>query len=90
MKSLTYGTLPSFEAFEDAWEDAGVGRVFHIRNCKRVGDWDATRRELYAELEKAVAEWNVGDDECGGDFTAADEAGDWASCVLQVLGFEWV
>lgn len=80
MRSMTYGKLPSQAEFDAAFDDKVDGCKYRIRNDKRVGDWDATQGELWAEVYKATREWEEGD----------DAAGDWASCVLYTLGFEWI
>ena len=84
---LTYGELPTREQFEDAFEgDLGPDGVYQVRNCKRVGNQDFTCAGLFDEVTKATHAWQWGE--------MADEpfeqAGDWASAVLQTLGIEWV
>lgn len=90
IKSMTYGQVPNFEDYSAQWdkllaEGELAGGLYHISNCKRVGTTTFTKEGLYDELQKAVAEWE--DPEDGEDYEAA---GDWASCVLTTLGFEWV
>jgi hypothetical protein len=80
--TLTYGELPPYEVFEQAWEgDLGPDRRFEVRNCKRFGNESFDCKEMWAELNQCVREW---------ENDGPDEAGDWASCVLETLGFEWV
>lgn len=80
MKTYTFGVLPPYDDFWDAFEDTVGSMYYRIRNDHRVGDTDFTPRELYAELRSAVRDFENGD----------DEAGSWASAVLSTLGFEWV
>lgn len=79
---MTYGELPSEEAFEDMWmREMGDDHEYSIRNCDRVGNQSyATAAELYADLTRARDDWAAGD----------EEAGDWASAVLSTLGVLWV
>lgn len=96
-KSMTYGTLPSREEFETAFDalfDSDDSRVTHgaarftFTNDPRVGTCMLTANELWCELEKAQKEWY--------DWTstrtevAAEAAGQWCSDVLGILGFEWI
>lgn len=79
-KSMTYGKLPSQSEFEKAFDEEVDGDTFDFRNDPRVGTDKLTSRELWKELKDAVSEYEDGD----------DEAGDWASSVMEVLGFEWI
>lgn len=79
MRSMTYGKLPTQGEFDAAF-DAEVHGKYRIRNDARMGNVDLTASELWAEVYKATREWEEGD----------DAAGDWASCVLSTLGFEWI
>jgi hypothetical protein len=81
MKSMTYGVMPSWTEFEAAFDREVPGGTYRIRNDKGGADGDYTARKLY-ELVKAQAR----DHELGLD----DEAGDFASAVLETLGFEWI
>jgi len=83
---LTYGVLPTYDEFVDAFAgDLGEGGVYQIRNCKRCGNVDLTCDELWEYLNGAVAEFH--DAQCD---DTQEWAGDWASAVLQTLGIEWV
>lgn len=76
-KSLTYGTLPSKELFAKAFEEQVPGIYYRIRNDKYIGSVDLTESELWTHLKRAV---KIG-----------REVGlDWASAVLDTLGFEWI
>ena len=79
-KSMTYGVLPDLRDFNHNFNVGCPDGMFSFGNDKRVGSVELTRRELWVELRKAVKEFNRG----------KESAGDWASCVLSVLGFEWV
>ena len=89
MISLTYGVLPSREAFGAAFDavcsDTGL---FEIRNCRRVGSRDFSATELWTELNEAVREFEESPDSDAA--TSDDGPRSWASCVLSVLGFEWI
>ena len=84
MISMTYGILPSKTEYEKAFTHV-TGEAnpyipcFSFGNCKRMGTCKVNCVELWNELDIAT-----GESEC------SDESLDWASCVLYVLGFEWV
>lgn len=78
--SMTYGILPSYDMYSEAFDKVVDGFYYKIRNDKRVGNVNLTKRELWMLLSEAVADWNDGD----------EDAGDWASVVLSTLGFEWI
>ena len=102
--TLTYGVLPTEDQFDYNWDETfseSGGNEFRFRNCKRVGNAELTRTELWAELQKACAEFHGGllnDDKALADDPrtteeieqAGDAAGDWASSVLGQLGIEWI
>lgn len=80
---MTYGALPSREEF-----DAAFSGVFEFKNDKRVGTCALGPNELWVQLNIAQREWS-GEaiaDRPGG----ANEAGQWCSNVLDILGFEWI
>jgi hypothetical protein len=84
--SLTYGVLPSLEDYDRAWQRAEIGEHFTFGNDKRMGSCSLSQWELWDELEKAKDDWeNNSETEA-----ESDAAGDWASCVLSVLGIEWI
>ena len=104
MKPMTYGILPSREEFEEAFAKvvgrdahretvlgAGLAHTvrgdprFHFANDPRVGTCELTCSELWGELEKAQLDWGN-----PGGTTCDDDAGQWCSDVLGVLGFEWI
>lgn len=79
-ESLTYGQLPTFIDFLRAWKDetgSNVARM-QFRNDEVFGE---NRFVDAATVWKALVEQvNLG----------TDQALDWCSCVLEVLGFEWI
>ena len=81
--STSYGILPTELEFKllclipDENSHVISKEGFRFGNCKRVGDCTLSVEALYKELLLAVKD---------GD----DESLDWASCVLCVLGWEWV
>lgn len=86
-KSVTYGTLNRAD-YDYAWRVNMKEDTFTITNCKRVGTYTFTQEGLFRELHQAVAEWNGANSSLTQE--ERDAAGDWASCVLSVLGIEWV
>lgn len=95
MTSMTYGDLPTREAFDAAWEAEGLDS-YRVRLNSRdsdaldwacpefavAGPWEAD--ELWEILTGLTACWESGDPYAG------DAAGDLASSILTTLGFEWV
>ncbi len=82
-KTKTYGTMPSREEFDaayDAMEEWHHRPGFRFGNDARLGDATLTASELWDELQKAKAELDEGD----------EAAGDWCSAVLECLDIEWV
>lgn len=79
--SMTYGTLPRKDRFVLAFRNRcrDTGR-FEVRRDPFYGDYDFTQDELWESINLKVDDFNHGD----------AQAGDWASCVLSVLGFEWI
>lgn len=76
----TFGVLPTKQQYDDCWKRTGVGEVFRFGNDPRVGTCDLTQDELWDELKKAHQDYESGQ----------EDAGNFCSCVLSVLGFEWV
>jgi hypothetical protein len=85
MQELTYGKLPSFQDFSDAFDKHCLGGFFRIRGMKLLdaiypnGNVDLNKETLWGMLEQ-----------CARDWTDNHELGDFASGVLTVLGFNWV
>jgi hypothetical protein len=88
-KSYTFGVLPTYEEFCEAFRASNVedghdpDKAFKVRNCRLVGDVDYTAEELFAECKKFLRRREKPDntDRCPWQ---------WVSCVLSVLGIEWV
>ncbi len=95
MTSMTYGTLPTRDEFDAAF-DAETDGTYRVDLNSRDGDildwidvdvdvngtWDAD--DAWAVLTALVACWQSGDEYAG------EYAGDVASAILATLGFEWV
>jgi len=89
-RSMTYGTLPSIEAFEKAFDaELGEDERYRIRLSRSdskaadgtsIGDGEYTADELYRGLEELVKKFERG----------REAAGDLASSILSTLGFEWI
>lgn len=83
--SMTYGTLPPKEAFEQVFTEECPDGVYEIRNCRELdavydgGNVDFDCEGLWDFLESAVE-----------SFDGNHEATDLASSILYTLGFEWV
>lgn len=89
---MTFGTMPSREQYDAAWDAVEAvatadgfrpPHMFHFGNDPRMGSLGMTRDELWAELVRAHAEYDV-------PGPGAEEAGEWCSDVLGRLGIEWV
>jgi len=86
---LTYGVLPERHVFVQAFsDDVGLERHYHITNCPRVGTAEYSCAALWDEVCIATQQW-MSEPKYPGDLSP-DEAGHWASAVLQALGIEWV
>jgi len=86
MKVMTYGNLPTREVFDRQFAELVSDGEFRFGNDKRVGTCALSPDELWAEIQKAHAEW----DGPQADADKQDEAGEWCSTVLECLGIEWV
>lgn len=96
MTSMTYGVLPTREAFGEAFDRECPGGTFrvnlNVRDSDAVewvgipvdpyADWDAD--EAWAALNALTESWAAGDPYAG------EKCGDLASTILQILGFEWI
>ena len=80
--SYTYGIMPPRADFEDRYEDVCPDGTFKVGNDPLYGNHTFMgSTELWDAVTEAVEKHdNEGD----------EESGDWASCVLSVLGFEWI
>lgn len=83
-QSMTYGVLPDRKAFSNAFEEKCHPKgTFSIRNCPMMGNCNLTEYQLWVQVKVAAHAWNNGLED-------SEEWGDWASCILNVLGFEWI
>jgi hypothetical protein len=99
MKTLTYGTLPSYFDFNQAFAVITPNGVYALRlsdsdarmfEATGVGPYDTQYncQRLYALCEALV--WEI---ERPVEVTAEGEeswAGDFCSSILATLGFEWI
>jgi hypothetical protein len=79
--SMTYGTLPSAEAFAKHFEVVCPDGVFRVGNDPLYGNHTFGLAGLWDAVKENTRKFT--DD---GD----DAAGDWVSCVMSVLEFEWI
>lgn len=81
-RMVDYGTLPDWEEFITRYNDVygDDDDEFSGTNDPYLGEYLFTTPELYDQLEIAAEKWEDGN----------DDAGDWASAVLGLLGIEWV
>lgn len=78
--TITFGNMPERELFSAQFEEV-CPEGFSFSNCKRASAGRMTERELWMAVKSAVRAW---------EDRADEEAASWASCVLCVLGIEWV
>ena len=99
MPSMTYGQMPTRSAFDRAFDRECPDGDFAFGNDERFGTTEVGREAVWDELHAALAEFEEGEhsDECPGDGECegrpeckGEAAGQWCSCVLGVLGFEWI
>lgn len=91
--TMTWGTLPSPEDFEDAFSEiCGEGGDYSIREGAAAGtlpegvcSGDYNSAQVWEMLE-----WLTADANLGGDHDPGGRKGDLASGILGTLGFEWV
>jgi hypothetical protein len=91
MISMTFGEMPTRDQFDSQFqrfEDQNGIDLFRFGDDKRLGNCSLTRNELWAELEKVHAEYSTLLADDGED--DPEDVGQWLSCVLEVLGFEWI
>ena len=85
MRSMTYGVLPSEEEFREAFDHVVTNpRGFRFGNDQRVGTCALSATELWREIQEAKLEM---EESLGWE---SDRASNWLTCVLDVLGFEWI
>lgn len=102
--TLNYGEMPNRHLFSQAFEARCPEGAFAFGNDPYVGNDTLTESQLWRELETQHATWEAGEHatdcpaasggrECtnnGSQRCPGEAAGDWCSCVLGVLGFEWI
>ena len=86
MISMTFGEMPDFDEFEEAFDrEVGDGR-YEIRAGQLAPEWfpdgDYTAIELYRLINKMKDNWGDDDDD--------DSPAQVASDIMGTLGFEWV
>lgn len=81
-RSMSYGQIPSAEEFLAAFQEECPGGLYPIRNTP-YGELngDHSGETLYMLV---MHMW----DEC--ETEGDEEAGSWASSILETLGFEWI
>lgn len=99
MITMTYGTMPTHEQFDSQYTKKMGSFGYRFHNDSRVGTCELSQDQLWDELQEALTQWEQGDppqDKPVTDyineleFTRAENAGNWCSCVLETIGFEWV
>jgi len=75
---MVFGTIPNRDYFTEAFFTKTDGS-FIFKDDPRVGTNEFSEKELWLELNKAVKEWELGN----------ETSGHWACYVLERLGFEW-
>lgn len=96
--TTSYGVMPDRDRFERAFEARCPNGTFSFGNDPYVGNCELNASELWSELEAQHATWEAGehapecpgDGSCRGDGCPCEDAGSWCSCVLGILGFEWI
>lgn len=92
MQSMTYGTLPTREEFDAAFErecPKGFNVMLGATDSEacdgfNFGDGTYTADELWDVITRVIAYW-----ECG-PAGEAEAAMDLMSSAMRILGFEWV
>jgi len=97
MITMTFGTMPSREQFDSQYAKKMGTFGYRFHNDSRVGTCEMSQDQLWNELQKALDQYNQGDDhkpdqdhENWDELCRANDAGTWCSCVLETLGFKWV
>lgn len=89
MKSMTYGTMPTFEEFEAAFDEKCVGFGYHVTLGRtdsvavegyKLGDGYWKAQELYDACKQIVDEWSE----------ETEAAMSLVSSIMETLLFEWV
>lgn len=94
MKSMTYGELPSYTAFKNAFDTEVKSTFYDVRLSSSdsrasdgtlFGTGEYSAKELYKALKSLMVKYESGDSE-----EAQNAAGDLVGSVLYTLGFEWI
>lgn len=96
--STSYGVMPDRDLFDRAFDARCPDGTFSFGNDPYVGNDSLTASQLWRELQTQHATWESGehkdgcpgDGSCNGDGCPCEDAGSWCSCVLGILGFEWI
>ena len=94
--STSYGVMPDRDLFGRAFDARCPDGTFSFGNDPYVGNDTLNERQLWNELQAQFATWEAGEhnDPCtcnaSGEGCPSEDAGSWCSCVLGVLGFEWI
>lgn len=95
--SMTFGVLPTREAFDAAFNAYCPDGTFSFGNDPYVGTEKLDASQVWDQLGAQLDTFNEGEHtaQCGGDGSCdgscpSDEAGSWCSAVLGQLGFEWI
>jgi hypothetical protein len=88
---MSYGELPSREAFSEAFDRECPEGTFSFGNDPYVGTDVLNETQLWRELEAQHAtfsEWECPGDCDGSEDCPVEAAGSWCSSVLGCLGFD--
>lgn len=96
--SMNYGQMPDRELFDLAFDARCPDGTFSFGNDPYVGNDSLNASQLWEQLETQLETHNegqhgshcAGDGSCRGDGCPCEDAGLWCSCVLGLLGFEWI
>ncbi len=96
--SMSYGVMPYLSDFMRAFDAYCPDGGFEFGNDEYVGTDTLNAAQLMNQLRKQLAtheagehrEGCPGDGSCNGDGCPCEDAGSWCSCVLSILGFEWI
>jgi len=98
---MSYGEMPDRDLFSRAFDARCPDGTFSFGNDPYVGNDTLNESQLWRELQTQHATREAGEHhaECPGDGECTNNgsqrcpgeaAGDWCSCVLGILGFEWI
>lgn len=98
-RSMTYGQMPDWEEWDRAFDREIERGRYNIRlgasdsraaDGTPIGDGDYSSKDLYNGVTALVRKWQGG--KGSGRFTRKqrDAAGEFASSIMETLGFEWI